>query len=270
MTEACARIVERDDPHLFAAALFAPEPARSRLMVLYAFDCELSRATRSSKESMIPRMRLQWWRDVIEEAKAGGAPKAHDVAGPLAGLVNGGPLAISGDLPDLIDAHEKILNLPWAADDWATWRAFRFQSLVASACQILRESYDPAPRIGGVLAHAFSLRNAMRMAGAQVVVPFVGLEGSDVAQLARGSLTDQARSVIMDLADVGLNDLHEARRIGVPDPRRVMPVLLPLLWAERALRLACRSPEVIFGGLDDIDRPFDGLRLAWRAATGRW
>ena len=51
MSQACADIVRRDDPQLYKTALFAPEPARSRLMVLYAFDIELSRATRASAES---------------------------------------------------------------------------------------------------------------------------------------------------------------------------------------------------------------------------
>ena len=36
-----AQMVRSHDPDLFHAALFAPEPARERLMGLYAFDIEL-------------------------------------------------------------------------------------------------------------------------------------------------------------------------------------------------------------------------------------
>ena len=114
MSGACAEIVRGNDPHLYKTALFAPEPARSHLMVLYAFDIELSRATRASKESLIPRMRLQWWRDRVEEARGGAAPKAHEVAGPLAGLVMSGALSAHDAMSDLISAHEKMLDLPWS------------------------------------------------------------------------------------------------------------------------------------------------------------
>ena len=60
-----ATLVRRLDPDLFHAALFAPEPARERWMVLHAFDIELSRAAARAAEPLIARMRLQWWRDVV-------------------------------------------------------------------------------------------------------------------------------------------------------------------------------------------------------------
>ncbi|MEM9737320.1 MAG: squalene/phytoene synthase family protein, partial [Pseudomonadota bacterium] len=85
MSEACAAIAERLDPDLHRAAMFAPPGLRPRLMVLIAFDVELSRAGRAS-EKMIAAMRLQWWRDVVAEAFAGES-RAHEVAGPLAALI---------------------------------------------------------------------------------------------------------------------------------------------------------------------------------------
>ena len=140
MTEACAEIVRRDDPHLYATALFAPEPARSHLMVLYAFDCELSRATRASKESMIPRMRLQWWRDLVTEAAEGGKPKAHEVAEPLARLFRL-PVFAPGLDPApflaMVDGHEAELNAPFDAKAFDTWARQRFAARVAAAISLL-------------------------------------------------------------------------------------------------------------------------------------
>ena len=37
---------------------------------------------------MIGEMRLQWWRDVLEEIGAGQAPRKHEVAEPLAGVLD--------------------------------------------------------------------------------------------------------------------------------------------------------------------------------------
>lgn len=268
MTEACAEIVRRDDPRLYKTALFAPEPARSRLMVVYAFDIELSRATRASAESLIPRMRLQWWRDVVEDARAGGTPKAHDVAGPLAGLLADPGLSSAPDWAGLVDAHEHFLTARGSAQANAHWRAHRHQSLIALAGLVLSGAQTPMPPAGPAWADAFALRHAARMSadGQAVLIP--DLRGSSLSAMARGDLTDDARRIIREVAERGLGALETAR--GIPTDRRTLPALLPNLWAERTLRMVVKDPAAIFGQLDDIDRPFDGLRLAWRALRGRW
>jgi phytoene/squalene synthetase len=94
--DACAALVERGDPDRFAAAMAAPVAARGRLFVLYAFNLEVARAPWVTKEPMIAEMRLQWWRDVVAEAGAGKPARAHEVAGPLAGLIReaGLPVAV--------------------------------------------------------------------------------------------------------------------------------------------------------------------------------
>lgn len=274
--EACAAIVARDDPRLYKTALFAPEPARSRLMVLYAFDIELSRATQASKESLIPRMRLQWWRDVVADAAAGEAPKEHEVAGPLASLVAG----FGGEhnlihLSDLIDAHEKSLE-PMAHENWLSlWSVMRFGGRRSLAINLL----DP-PGSGSLIfcmgasaqaeGIAFVLRHAARMAAATGRTWIEGIEAEAAARLARGDLTDHARDRISALSRDGLEQLKWSAESFAAEPRAHLPAVLPLFYAERTLRLVARDPAAILGDLDDIDRPFDGLRLAWRAARGRW
>ncbi|MFN3209661.1 MAG: squalene/phytoene synthase family protein, partial [Roseovarius sp.] len=68
---ACAGLVHRGDPERFAATMAAPVPAREKLFPLYAFNVEVSRAPWVTQESMIAEMRLQWWRDVLEEIRTG-------------------------------------------------------------------------------------------------------------------------------------------------------------------------------------------------------
>jgi phytoene/squalene synthetase len=93
---ACADLVARGDPDRFAAVMAAPLAARGRLLVLYAFNLEVARAPWVTQEALIAEMRLQWWRDVVEEAGAGRPPRAHEVAGPLAELIREAEL--SGDV----------------------------------------------------------------------------------------------------------------------------------------------------------------------------
>jgi hypothetical protein len=271
MSEACAAIVQRDDPHLYATALFAPEPGRSRLMVLYAFDCELSRATRASKESLIPRMRLQWWRDMIEEAVAGKPAKAHEVAAPLNELIRHcGVLRDNGDLGALIDAHGRILELPWSNDDEQVWRLQRFQRLIACAAKVLTDASGAVPLVGPVMADAFALRHAHRMAvrGEATLLPTI--TGSDLGALARGELTDQVAQQMQQLAESGIQLLRIERSKAADYDARNLPALLPVFWTDRVLGMVRRNPRVVLGQLDSVDRPFDGLKLAWRVARGRW
>ena len=287
---ACAAIVARDDPHLHATALFAPEPARSRLMVLYAFDVELSRAALPSSEPLIPRIRLQWWRDVAEAARAGAPAPAHEVAGPFARLA-------AHDLPpapveDLIAAREAELAGGFDEARFTAWADGRFGALTALAAGLLTdgdaESTAFARRAGPVLGAAFALRSAPAMAAEhRLVLP--GLAPADRAALADGALTAGPRETIRRLAAAALARLAamRAERRGID--RRATPALLPLARAGRVLRRAerlggpqtapaadnreqrsARAPGVGLDDLRDADRPFDGLRLAWAAATGRW
>lgn len=267
MTDACAAIVARDDPHLYQSALFAREPARQRLMVLYAFDCELSRATRASTESLIPRMRLQWWRDVVEGAASGEPAKAHEVAGPLATLLNERPLRGSPVLAGLLSAHEAFLDAASDPAAWTEWRQFRHQALIEAAAMVAAGEDVAVPSLGTAWADAFALRHAARMA-AEGRTLVEGLEGPDLGALSRGRATEGAAAVLVATARSGLDVLEAARRHGAD--ARTVPALLPTLWAERTLRLVAHGPSAVIGQLDDVDRPFDGFRLAWRALRGRW
>ena len=282
MTEACAAIVERDDPRLYATALFAPEPARTRLMVLYAFDCELSRATRASGESLIPRMRLQWWRDVIEAAAAGEEPKAHEVAGPLAALIRSDPALLSdmADLPgqdvlsQMVTGYEMELDLPFDQARFEAWAHARFGGRLGLAGSImpLGPEYGHAQDRSAAslaLAWGLALRTAARRAAQGLTTYLPGTESGDLAKLGRGEVTPGLAGSLRDAASAArtaLKDLRKARRLEGP----ALVAHLPVFWEARTLRLVGRNPAAILGKLDDIDRPFDGMRLAWRVWRRRW
>src|SRR5210317_1238100 len=85
---ACAAIVEKGDPERFAAVMASPLPARRVLFPLYAFNVEVSRAPWVTQETMIAEMRLQWWRDALEEIAEGKPVRRHEVTQPLAGFID--------------------------------------------------------------------------------------------------------------------------------------------------------------------------------------
>ncbi len=81
--EACAALVERADPLRFRVAMAAPVSARRILFPLYAFNVEIARAPWVTQEAMIAEMRLQWWRDALEEIGQGGSVRKHEVVDGL-------------------------------------------------------------------------------------------------------------------------------------------------------------------------------------------
>lgn len=269
MTEACAAIVQRDDPHLHATALFASEPARSRLMVLYAFDCELDRAVQASKESLIPRMRLQWWRDAIDEASDGKPPKAHEVAAPLTDLLRTPDYAaVAPLLRQMIDARDMELSGLDTDEDWRLWSQLRFRGRVQAAMILLDPSAADAPDVADPMALAFALRTARAMAMRDGRVLMPGVRGGTVAVIARGEEPEAVLPGIRTKARGALKAIETAKK-NQPVSRTAIPAMLPLFRDSRVLRLAAAS-GFRFRDLDQIDRPFDGLQLAWRAALGRW
>lgn len=103
---ACAALVERGDPDRFLATMAAPARDRATLFVLYAFNLEVARAPWVSAEPMIGEMRLQFWRDTLQEARQGTPPRAHEVATPLAEILAG-----QGDIIPLLDS---LVMARWA------------------------------------------------------------------------------------------------------------------------------------------------------------
>jgi phytoene synthase len=81
--ETCEKAVRTHDPDRFFAILFAPAEARPHLFALAALYYELAHASATPREPMLKQIRLTWWRETIELARAGTA-RDHAVARALA------------------------------------------------------------------------------------------------------------------------------------------------------------------------------------------
>ena len=82
----------------------APPDQRGDLFVLYAFNLEIARAAWVSQEPIIAEMRLQFWRDVLDDIGNEKPARAHEVAAPLAELVKRRQLPLAR-LHEMIDAR---------------------------------------------------------------------------------------------------------------------------------------------------------------------
>ena len=104
-----ARAHERDR---YLAALLSPLAVRDDLIALAAFAGEIGRIPAFVTEPMMGRLRLQWWRERIEDGGSGG----HPIAAAVLQTANRYQLPQTR-LVDLIDAHEALLDdIPFAND----------------------------------------------------------------------------------------------------------------------------------------------------------
>ena len=251
--DACAALVERGDPDRFAAVMAAPVAARGRLFVLYAFNLEVARAPWVTKEPMIAEMRLQWWRDIVAEAAAGKAARAHEVAGPLSALIREAALPV--EVMDRLvearrwdvyrDAFEDRAAFDAYLEDTGAglmWLAGRALGAGAAGEAALRG-------LGWAVALAGFLR-AVPELEARGRVPLVDGRAEAVAALARDGLARLAG------ARAGLRRLGPARAATIAG------------WqAEGLLRMAAREPgRVAAGGmaLPEFARRWGLLRAGLR------
>jgi phytoene/squalene synthetase len=101
--------VRRADRDRFLAALFAPEPQRRGLLALLAFDHELARTRTVTREPMLARIRLEWWREAVAEAAGGGKPRAQPIVESLSETIRRHGLP-QQRMHDLIDARAEEID----------------------------------------------------------------------------------------------------------------------------------------------------------------
>ncbi len=250
--DACAALVERGDPDRFAATMAAPVAARAPLFVLYAFNLEVARAPWVTKEAMIAEMRLQWWRDIVEQAGQG-VTRAHEVAGPLATLIRDRNLPLDV-LDRLVEARRRdVYSDPFeddaAFDAYLDDTAGGLMWCAALALGAAPKAEAPVRALGYAAGLAAYLR----------AVPALEERG-------RLPLVDGRPSAVMTLAQKGLSRYadYRAKRHLVPAAAR--PALFAGWQAKSLLAQAAAEPQRVADGtlgISEFQRRFSLLRAAF-------
>ena len=253
--QACADLVARGDADRFAAAMAAPPGARAVLFPLYAFNLEVARAPWLTAEPMIAEMRLQWWRDVLDEIAAGGPVRRHEVATPLADALNAEG---ARRLDALIEARRwdiagEGFDHEAALTDYLEATA---GGLMCTAANALGMPHDTDPV---VIDFAF---------GAGLAAWFCAIP--ELEARGRRPLPDGRPQAVAALAREGLRriGLARARRHQVPAAAR--PALYPGWQASVILRQAADDPGRVASGVLGPSPFRKRLSLIATALTGRW
>lgn len=248
---ACAALVERADPWRFRCAMAAPVKARAILFPLYAFNVEVARAPWLTTEPMIAEMRLQWWRDVLEEIARGDQVRRHEVTTPLAQLLT----------PQDATRLDQLV----AARRWDIYRdPFEDEAhLDAYIDQTAGHLMWTAARLLGAKDEV-TLRDAAYAAGIAQFLRAV----PELADRGRVPLLDGTHAGVQSLAKAALDRLARARRSRSHIPKTARAALLPLAGTAQILQAAITSPaRVADAALPD---PTNSLALNLQALTGRW
>lgn len=230
LIQPCAALVEKGDPDRFLATMAAPPAARPALFTLYAANLEIARAPWVTKEPLIAQMRLQFWRDTVNDPAQ---PPAHEVAGPLAWLITRHSLPPTL-FDSLITARERDIDPAPFPDSAALWTYLEDSagSLMALALRTLGQSADNQAREWGAaqgLANYFLALPALQAMGRQ-------------------PLPDHSAPAIAVLAAQGLDRLARARAARRQIARAARPALLAAWRAAPLLKQAASAPQGVTAG----------------------
>ncbi len=243
---ACAALVQRADPDRFLATMAAPVAARSVLFPIYAFNVEVARAPWVTQEAMIAEMRLQWWRDALDEIAQGKPVRAHEVTVPLS-------VVLDKDGADLLDRLVQARRWDVYKDPFED--AGHFSEYLDATAGHLAWA---AARALGCDAGEQAVRDAAWASGLAnwfLAIPELEARG-------RVPLVDGRAEAVRDLATEGLARLARARA-----PQLAEPALLATWRAKALLTQAKRDPDRVGAGAlgqSEFSRKFT---LLWRSLT---
>ena len=240
---ACAQIVRTSDPDRFLAAMTAPVAARKILFPLYALNVEISKAPWVTSEPILAEMRLQWWRDALDEIAGDGPVRRHEVIDSL-GFLGADDVAL---LTGLINArrwdiardpHEDNAALAEYIDQTAgtlTWVAAR--NLAAADTEEVVRNYAFAAGLARYLQAVPRLEALGR-------IPLVDGRADAVRALAAMALEQRPRG-----------------RMSRHLPPLARAALNETLFAKPVLRQVIRQPARVADGRIGLSETGKRLRL---------
>lgn len=249
---ASAAIVERADPDRFRATMAAPVEARARLFPLYAFNAEVARAPWLTQEALIARMRLQWWRDLLDEIAAGGPVRQHEVSDALGAVLRPDLARLLDDLVvarhwdidgDGFGDRAALLDHIDRTNGHLTWAA---AALLGAADEAVVRDFAKAAGLAAWLRAVAALKAA-----------------------GKRPLVDESPEGIADLARNGLEHLARARARRALVAPAACPALFAGWMAGPILAQAQSDPARVLSGDLGISDARARAALLWRSMTGR-
>ena len=271
-----AEQVRRLDRDRFGTVLFAPAAKREALFALYAFNSEVAQIRELVREPLLGRIRLQWWRDSLEELREGKAV-AHPVADAL-GAVFAAHTLPKEPFERLFSAREQDLEgVP--PEDLPALEAYAegvSGSINILALEILGEPEQEAVAAVRAAGIAWALTGLLRAvpfhaAAGRVYLPakLLADQGLTSDDLLSGRKAPALAEVAKIVAARAGERLEEARRhYRLCSSPSALAVLLSVPLAEGYLRALAKNRFNLLDRRWSTPRPRP-IRLGWTMLSGR-
>jgi phytoene/squalene synthetase len=237
-------IVRSSDPDRYIATLFAPAEKRSLLFALYALNHELGHIAEAARDPMMAEIRLQWWRDALEEARAG-KPRGHDVLQGMAEVFAHADVP-AAMLDAMIDARSFDASYEFFADMAAleTYADATSGNLMRIAARILGDdgSADMLAREAGISYALCGILRALPFhAGRRKLFLPVSLladKGLTAEDIFSGQETGKIKRIIGVIGACATEHLDAARKL--PKPGQALAAFLSATTVPAYLKVMTR------------------------------
>ena len=241
----CGEIVRAGDPDRFRTALFAKPEEREHLFALYAFNLGIAEIAPMVSEPMLGEIRLQWWREALDQIYGEGPVRQHEVTTPLADAVRTAQLP-RAPFDALIDQRAHDLDPAFPKSDAAL------------------HGYIEATAGGLTALAAKTLAPDMTDAGMKVAQDAGFAIGAARYLMALPDLVNAGRKplpmeTVDALAEEGRKRLTAARAARSTIPKTAAPSLLELTTAAHNLS----SPSARSDFRERVSILWNGLRGRW-------
>ncbi len=181
----CSDLLRRGDEDRWLASQYAAGPVRHALHALYAFQIELRRIPSAVSEPPLGEIRLQWWREALEEIRAGKPPRSHPVVEAMAQAGLAAP-AYAERFDAVIDAAARPLYGEgfFAIADLESWLVAAEGGFDALAVKLVSGD-DSLAQVAAQAGGAFALAR----------------EGGKIASSLADAARERAQSLYRDHAD---------------------------------------------------------------------
>jgi 15-cis-phytoene synthase len=263
---ASLRDLDRDR---YLACLLMPATRRGAMASIYAFNAEIARVRDVVREPMLGEIRLQWWRDVLENSNSS-EPLANPLALALVQTIREHHLPVQS-LMNLIDArvfdlYDDPIGEVSALEGYAGETAstlLQLGSLILNPTDA-HQTADLSGHAGvaQTIAGLLLLMPLHRHRG-QVFVPDAILKATGLNRdsFLKGDDRAAVSAAVSAFAGLGRDHLAKARQL-YAIPKSSFPAYLPVALVQPVLDRAARLGSHIF------DAPFG--RPQWRRQWLLW
>lgn len=136
--------LKRTDENRWLATRYAPAEARERLVAIYLLHQELGRALQA-REAMLGKIRIQWWRETLEQIAGAGPVRRHDLAEELARITKS-RADLFKPMNEMIDRFDDVIDdhLRDGGHDASTTHAGRHFATEATLARLAGLALDPS------------------------------------------------------------------------------------------------------------------------------